>query len=160
MADISGFTGGSAAPDLIPDKTWVEAMIVQSDVKDTAANDGGKYLKLEFDIVSGPYKNRKLWENLNLVNKNPTCVSIAKNKLAKIKAAVGQSNATDSVQLHGLPMMVKVGVKDGQGGEDQNCVQDFKPREQVGPKMAQAVSQLQPAAPTLAQAAPAPWQRS
>lgn len=164
MADLGNFDATQVEPtkdfELIPDNTWVEAMISESEMKSTTK--GGKYLKLVMDIVAGPFKGYHLWENLNLVNANATCVQIAKGKLSSICRAAGVMRVTDSVQLHNLPMMVKVGLEKGDDGVTRNKVKDYKPRQQVGPMMDQAVAAAKPAAPapTLQQAVGgAPWTR-
>ena len=42
----------------------------------------GKYLQLRLDIISGPYKNRVIFDRLNLQNPNDKAVEIAKKQLA------------------------------------------------------------------------------
>lgn len=80
--------------------------------KETAKDPNGKYLKLTFKIITGKYKDRLLWTQLNLVNKNPQAVEIASKELATICKAVGLVSITDSQELHGKPMKIKVGIKE------------------------------------------------
>lgn len=92
--------------------------VIDSVWKDTKAGDG-RYLKLTVEVMDeGPAKGRKIYENLNLVNKNPTAVSIAQRKLSAICHAVKALQLTDSSQLHYKPFKAKVGVsKDGNNNE-------------------------------------------
>jgi hypothetical protein len=167
MADLGGFDANTVEDrkefQLIPAGTWVEAMITNSEEKPNKKGTG-KFVEFVFDIVSGPFKGYHLWTYLNLKNPNATCVAIAKSELKEICKAVGVDRPRDSVDLHNLPMMIKVGIEKGNDGKDRNVPDKYAPRQQVGPIMAQTVQQMAPAQAaqpqTLAQAAgAAPWQR-
>ena len=86
------------------------ATIVATEEKSTKAGDGS-YLKLEFEILEGDYKGRKLWENLNLKNKSADAERIAKGQLSAICKAVGVLSPKDSVDLHNIPMLIRVGIE-------------------------------------------------
>lgn len=79
--------------------------------KSTAKDPDGSYLKLTFSILSGKYKGRNLWVQLNLINKNVQAVEIANKELGTICKAVNLVSITDSQELHGKPMRIKVGIK-------------------------------------------------
>ena len=90
------------------------AVITESAFK--ATKDGtGEYLQMKLEVIDGDYKGRNLFVRLNLVNKNPQAVEIAKRELATIGRATGVLVANDSAQFHDKPMMVKVGIKPGSG---------------------------------------------
>jgi hypothetical protein len=82
---------------------------VGSETKATKAGTGS-YLKLEIDIVEGPHKGRKLFDNLNLENQNKQAEDIAKATLANICRAVGVLHPKDSSELHMKPMSIMVTV--------------------------------------------------
>ena len=133
MADLSGFDANQVPPSEfvfapIPAGDY-EAVIVGSEMKDTKEG-GGKYLKLELQVLSGPYQNRKLFTNLNLVNKNEQAVQIAKGTLSAICRAVGVLTPKESSELHNKPMIVTVKIRKGDGEyDDQNECKGFKPRQ-------------------------------
>jgi hypothetical protein len=106
------------------------AMIVDSEVKDTAAGDGS-YLKLIFTVIDGDYKDRVIYDNINLVNKNKTAERTGKARLESIAQAVGMSpgeELTDSAQLHDVPMSIKVGIRPARDGYDaQNTIKAYSP---------------------------------
>lgn len=134
MANLSGFDASKVEPNdygVIPPGDY-EACIVNSDMK--ATKDGlGQYLNLEIQIVGGQYQNRKLFEKLNLVNKNETAVTIAKGTLSAICRAVNVLTPNDSSELHNKTFRIAVGVrKNDYKGEMENHVKAFKPR-QAGP---------------------------
>ncbi len=79
MADLRGFNANTVEPmdsfDPIPAGEYL-CVITASEEKPTKAGNGS-YLQLEFEVIEGPYKGRKLWERLNLNNPNETTVKIA-----------------------------------------------------------------------------------
>ena len=52
------------------------AVITDSEMRETKTGNG-QYLWLEFEIIGGDHKGRKLWSRLNLVNPNPDAVRMA-----------------------------------------------------------------------------------
>lgn len=103
-----------------------KAAIVKSENKATKAGTGS-YLSVEFEIVEGEYKGRKLWINLNLNNPNATAVEIAKAELSAICHAVGVLRPRDSAELHNRPMFISVKLeKRKDTGEMQNRVKGYK----------------------------------
>lgn len=151
MANLSGFNANDVEPstgfDCLPAGEY-DVVITDSDMK-TTKDGSGQYLKLEFAVLSGPFQNRRLFTNLNLMNKNATAVQIAKGNLSAICRAVGVLTPGDSSELHGKPLTVKVTVrKDAEHG-DQNDIKAFKPRGSSPPVNASAVS--------VPAGEPAPW---
>ena len=54
-----------------------EAVIADSDVKQTR-NGSGRYVQLEFEVVSGEHKGRKVWGRYNIENPNADAVRIGR----------------------------------------------------------------------------------
>lgn len=112
MAQIA-FDASSVEPaaplEPLPPGKYV-AQIVQSEMQPTKLGDGQK-LQLELSILEGPYRGRKLWDWLNLVNRSQQSVEIAQRQLSAICHAVGQIQVSDSEQLHFRPMLVSVNVE-------------------------------------------------
>ena len=109
-----------------------EAVIVASSMEPT--KDGtGKFLKLELQILSGEYQNKKLFDRLNLINPNDQAVQIARGTLSSICRAVGVMTPHDSAELHNRPLSINVGIRKGDGEYgDQNVIKAYKPRH-AGP---------------------------
>nr|DAG83136.1 MAG TPA: Protein of unknown function (DUF669) [Caudoviricetes sp.] len=120
-------------------------------MKDTRSGNG-RYLRLEFEIVDGEYKGRKVWTRLNLENSNPEAVKYARADLAAICRAVGVLHPADSVELHNLPLQITVKCRRNQDDEMTNEVKSFAPVPAAAPAPA-ATPQ------TGANSAP-PWARS
>lgn len=101
--------------------------IVKSDFKATKNNDG-HYLSLEFEVVSGKMKGRKLFRNLNLINRNETAVRIANSEFATICAACDYKDpVSDSVVLHDKPMVVTIVVQPASANQpERNNVKYYR----------------------------------
>lgn len=108
----------SSAFELLP-AGWYNVRMTASEMKPT--QDGaGSYLNLTFTVDDGPFKGRKIFDRLNLNNKNATAVKIAYESLSAICHATGVIQLQDSTQLHGLLMMCKVKVKPAEGKYSEN----------------------------------------
>jgi hypothetical protein len=113
MANLGGtFDANNVEPsaprDLIPPGKYL-AHIIDSELKDTQA--GGQMLALTIEILEGPHEKRRLWDNLNLVNRNDKAVEIAQRTLSAICHATGRLQVADSEDLHFRPMVVTVEVE-------------------------------------------------
>ncbi len=80
-----------------------QAVIAESGFKSTKSGNG-RYLELEFEVIEGEHKGRKLWARLNLENPNSTAVEIARAELSAICRAVNVMQPKDSAELHNLPL--------------------------------------------------------
>ena len=136
MGNLSGITDNGwdadaeakkGSFDTLPPGDYV-VLIASSEIKATKAGDG-KYAKLEYQVVEGEYTGRKLWENLNLWNKNPTAVSFARGALALIQKACRLPKMGDTTEAHGIPFVIKVGVRrNKETGEDENQIKAYHPK--------------------------------
>ena len=141
---------------------WYNAKITESEMKPTKDGEG-TMLALTLQVIDGQYANRKLFDRLNLQNKNAVAQNIAYQTLSAICHATGVIQVQDSQQLHGIPLMVKVNLrpagqgKDGQFYDASNEVKGYKAIEgQQAPPPGFAPQQ-----PQQQQAPPpqnAPWQ--
>jgi hypothetical protein len=98
------------------------AQVIESTMKDTAK--GGEMLQLTLEIIDGPSKGRRVWDNLNIKNPNPTAQEIALRTLSAICLAIGKQHISDSEEIHFLPMTITVAV------EVDNRDKDLPPDEQ------------------------------
>jgi hypothetical protein len=152
MPNLNGFDAGNVEPvpsfEPIPAGQYV-AMIAASQEK--ISSKGHSFLSLEFEVLEGPYKGRKLWTNLNLSHPNPETVKFARAELAAICKAVGVMKPTDSVQLHNLPMLISVKcVNRKDTGGLQNRIKGYALKAAAG---------SQPQQPPPAAGGTPPWRR-
>ena len=151
MPSLNGFNANDVDPNVgfepIPAGKYL-VLIVDSKTKQTK-NGAGEYLQLEFEIVDGPYKGRRVWERLTLKHPNETTVKIAKGNLSAICRAVGVMKPNDSVELHNIPLSIVVGLKKREdNGEMTNVVKAFEKRDSATPQRPSAVAGSAP-----------PWKR-
>lgn len=127
MAALSPFN-----PDEVTDDREIlaagnyPAQIIESSLAQTKS--GGTMLKLTWEILDGPAKGRRVWENLNIVNANPDAQAIAERSLKRICDAVGFAGVlTDSESLHFKPVEITVAIQPAKGeyGES-NQVKGYK----------------------------------
>lgn len=138
------------------------AQIVESEMRVTR-NGMGQYLWLMLDILEGPHKGRKIFDQLNLVNANPTTVEIAQRTLSAICHATGKLQVNDSEELHLIPMTIQVGVKPPKNGYgERNTIRYMVPEtpaQAAPPKPAATQPASAPAQSAPARPATAPWNR-
>ena len=110
---------------LLPEGDYT-LMITSSEIKTTKAGTG-QYLALTIEVVDGAYSGRKLWENINFDNPNPTAVKIAKQTLAGIMSALGLVSVNDTEELHDKPLVGKIKIKQRKDtGAMENVISSFK----------------------------------
>ena len=99
----------SAGKDPVPAGKYVAA-ITTSEMKPTK-NGAGQYLELEYQIIDGEHKGRKLWSRHTLQHTSAQTVQIARGELSAVCRAIGVMQPKDSAELHNLPMTVTVKLK-------------------------------------------------
>jgi hypothetical protein len=128
MASLNNFDANSVDPsvalDPIPAGRYIAA-ITDSEMKPTKAG-GGNYLQLTFQILEGEHTGRLVWARLNLENANPTTVKIARAELSAVCRAVNVLRPRDSVELHNIPVEIRVGLKKrDDNGEFANVIKSY-----------------------------------
>lgn len=162
MADLRGFNAHAVEPnesfDPVPAGEYL-CVITASEDKPTKSGNGS-YLELEFEVIDGPFKGRKLWDRLNLANPNDLAVKIARATLSAICRAVGVMEPKDSCELHDLPLLVKVRVeKRADTDEPSNVIKGYRSRNAGQATAAVPPLAAAPAASPVATSVP-PWRRN
>ncbi len=103
----------------VPAGTY-RAQIVWSDIVPTAAGDD--MLKLRWQIDGGPFDGRAVYQNVNMYHSKPNVAEIGQRQFAEIGRAVGKLAVSDSEELHHIPMVIRVIVKDSPNYGPQNEV--------------------------------------
>ena len=147
MANLQGFNANEVEPatdfDPVPAGKYL-AVITESEVKPNKAGTGS-YLQLTFQIIDGDYANRFLWARLNLDNPNATAVKLARAELSAICRAVGVMTPKDSVDLHDLPLVIKVKCKKrADTGELTNELAGYDRKESASGQPIQATTDAPP----------------
>ena len=132
MANLNGFNANEVEPSVafepVPAGKYLAA-ITASEMKATKKGDGS-YLQLEFTILDGDGKGRKVWDRLCITHPNQQTVKIARGNLSAICRAVGVMQPKDSVELHNLPLVITVKLKKREDtGDLTNEVKGYAQKE-------------------------------
>lgn len=137
---------------------WYTCTISQAELKDTKAGNG-QYIKLRYDITGPTHQGRVVFGNLNIKNANSKAEEIGRQQLGDIMRAIGLAKVTDTDQLIGGQIGIKLEIKqDAQYGAS-NEVKGFK---SVTGSAAPAATPFKPAAsapaaPAASSKAAPPW---
>ena len=95
-----------------------------------AKSGNSSYLELEFTVLDGDCRGRKVWDRLCISHANNLTQKIARGKLSAICRAVGVMQPRDSVELHNLPLVITVKCKNRKDtGEIANELKGYAKRE-------------------------------
>lgn len=108
----------------LPAGTYL-ARITEAEVKPTKAGTG-KYIKIRYDILGPTHQGRAVFGNLNIRNPNPQAEKIGRQQLNKMMTAIGLTQLTDTDQLIGAPLQIKLKIRDGGEYGPSNDVAGFK----------------------------------
>lgn len=130
------------------------AHIRESEVKETKNN--GEMVVLHWEVLDGPLTGRLIFINLNIKNSHQGIAESHRGFFNEIcKLAGFPEGVEDTSQLHRKAMLVKIGVKSGRDGYDDNNI--LKEVFSVNGNQAPA----QNTAPTATQGEPEkqPWEK-
>jgi hypothetical protein len=136
---------------------WYTATISQSELKATKAGNG-QYIKLRYDITGPSHQGRVVFGNLNIKNANPKAEEIGRQQLGDIMRAIGLAKVTDTDQLIGGQIGIKLEVKQDEQYGASNEVKGFKSVSGSAAPVAASIpaKTAAPAQAASAKAAP-PW---
>ena len=113
--------------ELLPDGEY-EFMVEKVEEKETKAGTG-TYLNCTYSIVGEKYKNRKVFDLMNINNPNEVAERIGRGRLHKLAEACDCVDMEDSDMLIDRVFKGMVGVEKGTGGyKDKNVVSKFVPK--------------------------------
>lgn len=133
---------------------WYTATIAAAELMLT--KDGtGQYIKIRYDITGPTHQGRVVFGNLNIKNASAKAEEIGRQQLGELMRAIGLARITDTDQLIGGNLMIKLGVRPATDQYPaQNEVKGFKAITGAAPTFAPAASAPTASAP--GKAAP-PW---
>jgi len=118
----------AAGRDPIPAGKYLVA-ITSTEMKPTR-NGAGQYLECEYQVLDGQHKGRRVWSRHTLHHPSEQTVQIARGELSAICRAVGVMTPRDSAELHNLPLVITVRVKNREdNGEPTNEVSSWAKKD-------------------------------
>lgn len=138
--------------DLVPDGTY-SAVALSSEIKETKT--GGEMLVYKMQITDGEHANRVLWARFNTRNANPKAEEIGRRQLADFCKAAGVDEMTDTEDLCGKPVSIRVKVRPEQNGYPaSNEISGFSALSHPAPRPVAPAPAPRPAAGAK------PWQKA
>lgn len=138
----------------LPEGEYV-VTIIDSEVKQTK-NGTGYYLQLRLQVVDGPYRNRTIFDRINIANQNKTAEDIGQQALGALCYAAGfKERPKDSAELHNIPIIARIRVRHDPNYGDGNEVRGYKSAS-ASASAHSASATAQPQAPAAPRAPKAP----
>lgn len=157
--DVNELPQGNGNFDPLP-AGWYYANITGAELKSTKAGNG-QYIAVRYDITGPTHQGRVVFGNLNIKNPNPKAEEIGRQQLGEIMRAIGLAKVSDTDQLIGGSLQIKLEIRQQEGYEPSNDVKGYKATSGSVPTAAAASAPAQAATPAPAasgKAAP-PWSK-
>ncbi len=123
--------------ELIPDG-WYTAYINSADVVETLKKDG-RYLNLEFMITQDPYKDRRLFQKINLWVSSPKARFRAQEEAKALYNALGFTKTESTSQLLDKVISINIGhqvdSRPEHAGKIRNVIEGFEKAAANAPKV-------------------------
>lgn len=104
---------------------WYSATINKAELKPT--KDGtGQYIAIRYDITGPTHQGRVVFGNLNIRNKSEKAEEIGRAQLGDIMRAIGLKQVSDTDQLIGGSLQIKLDVKTDEQYGTRNEVKAYK----------------------------------
>lgn len=140
--------------DLLP-PGWYDAAVAGAELRDTKS--GGQMIAVKYSILGPTHQGRLVWGNVNIRNANPKAEEIGRQQLGDIMRATGLARVTDTDQLIGLTMGIKVAIRESEQYGNSNEVKGWR---SIQGSAAPAPSFVPPSAPAATPAGKQPpWAR-
>lgn len=138
---------------------WYDVTITNAELATTKS--GGTMIKVRFDVTGPNYQGRVVFGNINIRNANPKAEEIGMQQLGDIARAIGLSQVSDTDQLIGGHLAIKLTIKQDDQYGPQNEIKGYKAMNGSAPVMPSApVTNGQAAQPQAQKsAATPPWKR-
>jgi hypothetical protein len=104
---------------------WYSVRVNDADLRTTKAGNG-QYIAVRYDIVGPSHEGRVVWGNLNIKNPSSKAEEIGRQQLAELMVAVGLKKVSDTDQLIGGELSIKLAIRKSDEYGDSNDVKGFK----------------------------------
>ena len=104
---------------------WYNASVVSAELKGT--KDGtGQYIAVRYDIIGPTHQGRQVFGNLNIKNNSSKAEEIGRQQLGELMRSIGLAKVTDTDQLIGGQLQIKLTVTKSEQYGDGNNVGGYK----------------------------------
>lgn len=123
--------------------------VMATEAKMAPLKSGNGYgLFLTFQVLSGEFKGRRVWQTLNIRHTNPKASEIAKRDLSALCRAIGIMKPHYCTELCNHPLVVTVRVRQQEGYAPSNEIKGYAPRTGnavAAPQTSPSASSAEPA---------------
>lgn len=146
-------TDNNASGDFSPlPDGWYDVRIASAEVRQTKAGNG-QYIAVRYDVDGPTHAGRVVFGNLNVRNQNPKAEEIGRQQLGDIARALGIPAVSDTDQIVGGSLSIKLTTRKSEEYGDKNEVKGFRARGGSAPPSA-----AKPAAAPTSRPTP-PWMK-
>jgi len=110
-------------------------MMTGSELKVTKTGNG-TYMSFTNQVLEGAYKGRIIFDRANVTAENPVAQEIGRRQISSICHAVGKPSAKESSELHNVPYIVRIVVRQDKQYGDSNEVKGYKSATGAKPAVA------------------------
>ena len=137
---------------------WYNVNVTGAELKNTKAGNG-QYIAVRYDVTGPTHQGRVVFGNLNIKNPSPKAEEIGRQQLGELMRAIGLARVTDTDQLIGGSLQIKLEIRQQEGYEPSNDVKGYKSLNGSVPaaSAASATAQAAAAAPAASGKAAPPW---
>jgi len=104
---------------------WYNVNITGAELKTTKAGSG-QYIAIKYTVTGPTMQGRVVFGNLNIKNPNPKAEEIGRQQLGEIMRATGLAKVTDTDQLIGGSLSIKLSIQRDPTYGESNDVKAFK----------------------------------
>jgi hypothetical protein len=133
---------------------WYNAAITGAEIKATKAGDG-KYIALKYNITGPSHQGRVVFGNLNIKNASTKAEEIGRQQLGDIMRAIGLAKVSDTDQLIGGNLGIKLSVRTGEYAGNE--IKGFRALSGVQPATTAPFKAVGPSAAAAPAKAAPPW---
>lgn len=104
---------------------WYTATIADAELK-TTKDGSGQYIKVRYDITGPTHQGRVVFGNINIRSASAKAEEIGRQQLGELMRAIGLARITDTDQLIGGVLSIKLAIRENEQYGPQNEVKGFK----------------------------------
>lgn len=104
---------------------WYSSTISGAEIKSTKAGNG-QYIAVQYSITGPTHQGRVVFGNLNIKNPSAKAEEIGRQQLGDLMRAIGLSSVSDTDQLIGGQLNIKLTINKSEQYGDRNDVYGYK----------------------------------
>ena len=104
---------------------WYSVTINDAEIRTTKAGNG-QYIAVRYDVTGPTHQGRVVFGNINISNPNPKAEEIGHQQLGQLMRAIGLTQVSDTDQLIGGCLEIKLKIRKSDEYGDSNDVSGFK----------------------------------